>query len=180
MVRHSPGPSSFQPTGEEELSLHLAPGTKTGLLAVQEVAGGCFQAKVRKKGGGGFVSLPACGSRLLAAWFVAKALKARDEGTLETSFFKASMKEVRPPQPCPPLLIVLTAMRFNCCHTDRSAVQGEAQGECQGAEQGKRRAPPFCFIFSSIEAHTEPAAGSHPACSERPACCAASARRGLS
>ena len=94
--------ASFQPVGEEELELHLAPSTNTGLLAVQEVvAPGCFQGKVRKAKHGGYVSLPSCGSWLLAAWFVAKALKARHDGTLETSSFKASMKEVRSHCPCP-------------------------------------------------------------------------------
>ena len=74
------------------------------LLAVQQVSNGCFQGKLRKAKRGGFVSLPSCGSRLLAAWFVAKAMKAREEGTLETSSFKASMKAVRLPRPCPPSL----------------------------------------------------------------------------
>ena len=59
--------------GEEELALHHAPGAKTGLLGVQEVDPGCYQAKIRKKSGSGFVLLPACNSVLLAAWFFAKA-----------------------------------------------------------------------------------------------------------
>ena len=63
--------ASFQPLGEEELPLHLAPGAKTGLLGVQEVDPGCYQAKIRKKIGCGFISLPGCNSKLLAAWFFA-------------------------------------------------------------------------------------------------------------
>lgn len=109
MGRPSLASASFQPVGEEELELHLAPGTKTGLLAVQKVADGCFQGKVRKAKRGGFVSLPCCGSKLLAAWFVAKALKARHDGTLETSSFMAAMKDVRSHrpafEPCPDLCV---------------------------------------------------------------------------
>ena len=47
--------SSFQPVSEEELTLHPGPGTNTGLLGVQEVDPGCYQAKIRKKSGRGFV-----------------------------------------------------------------------------------------------------------------------------
>ena len=65
---------------------------------MQEVADGCYQAKIHKKSGSGFVSLPCCNSLLLAAWFFARA---RDDGTLETSTFKTSMKEVRPLRSCP-------------------------------------------------------------------------------
>ena len=85
--------ASFQPKGEEELELQLGPATNYGFGGVQEVAEGCFQGKVRKAKRGGFVSLPCCGSRLLAAWFVAKALKARHDGMLETSTFMAAMKD---------------------------------------------------------------------------------------
>ena len=88
--------SSFHPLDEEELTLHPGPATKTGYLGVQEVDPGCYQAKIRKKSGRGFVSLPGCNSVLLAAWFFARAYKAREDGTLETSSFKTSMKEVRP------------------------------------------------------------------------------------
>ena len=66
--------ATFQPVGEEELELRIAPGTKNGLLAVQQVTEGCYQGNVRKAKRGGFVSLPSSSSSLLAAWFVAKAL----------------------------------------------------------------------------------------------------------
>ena len=87
--------ASFQPKGEEELELTLAPATNSGFLGIQDVAGGCFQGKIKRKGGDGFVSLPASGSVLIAAWWFAKAVKARDNGTLDSSHFKASMTEVR-------------------------------------------------------------------------------------
>ena len=93
--------SSFRPLDEEELTLHPSPATKTGYLGVQEVDPGCYQAKIRRKSGRGFVSLPACNSVLLAAWFFAKAFKAREDGMLETSNFKACMKEVRSCQSLP-------------------------------------------------------------------------------
>ena len=49
-----------------------------------------------------FVPLPGCNSVLLAAWFFArKAFKACEDGTLETSNFKTSMKEVRSCQSLP-------------------------------------------------------------------------------
>ena len=38
--------ASFQPAGEEELELLLAPGTVTGFKDVQEVQSGCYQAKL--------------------------------------------------------------------------------------------------------------------------------------
>ena len=62
---------------------------------------GCYQAKIRKKSGRGFVPLPGCNSVLLAVWFFAKAFKACEDGTLETSNFKTSMKEVRSCQSLP-------------------------------------------------------------------------------
>ena len=96
--------ATFQPVGEEELELRVAPGTNSGLLAVQQVTAGCYQGKVRKAKRGPFVSLPSSSSSLLAAWFVAKALKAREDGTLETSSFMSSMEAVRPPRPCPQTL----------------------------------------------------------------------------
>ena len=68
---------------------------------MQDVDPGCYQAKVRKKSGREFVSLPACNSVLLAAWFFAKAFKAREDGTLETSNFKTSTKEVHPCESLP-------------------------------------------------------------------------------
>ena len=89
------------PVGEEELELLLAPGTVSGFHGVQMVADNCYQAKIHKKSGSGFVSLPCCNSLLLAAWFFARAFRARDDGTLETSTFKTSMKEVRPLRSCP-------------------------------------------------------------------------------
>ena len=100
MGRPALASASFQPKGEEELELKLAPQVKTGLLGVQEVTDGCYQSKIYKKGGSGFVSLPGSNSVLLAAWFFARALKARDDGTLETPCFKTSMKEVRPHRSC--------------------------------------------------------------------------------
>ena len=39
--------ASFQPAGEEELELLLAPGTVTGSKGVQEVQSGYYQAKLR-------------------------------------------------------------------------------------------------------------------------------------
>ena len=39
--------ASFQPAGEEELELLLAPGTVTGFKGVQEVKSGYYQAKLR-------------------------------------------------------------------------------------------------------------------------------------
>ena len=96
--------SSFRPLGEEELTLHPGLATKTGFLGVQEVDPGCYQAKIRKKSGRGFVTLPGCNSVLLAAWFFAKASKARADGTLETSTFKTSMKQVRSHRSFPSLL----------------------------------------------------------------------------
>ena len=39
--------ASFQPAGEEELELLLAPGTVTGFKGVQQVQSGCYQAKLR-------------------------------------------------------------------------------------------------------------------------------------
>ena len=71
---------------------------------LQEVDPGCYQAKIRKKSGRGFVTLPGCNSVLLAAWFFAKASKARADGTLETSTFKTSMKQVRSHRSFPSLL----------------------------------------------------------------------------
>ena len=59
--------ASFQPAGEEELELLLAPGTVTGFKGVQEVKSGCYQAKLRN--GSSFVSLPSSRSILIAAWF---------------------------------------------------------------------------------------------------------------
>ena len=67
--------ASFQPAGEEELELLLAPGTVTGFKGVQEVKSGYYQAKLRN--GSSFVSLPSSRSVLVAAWFYAKAFKAR-------------------------------------------------------------------------------------------------------
>ena len=99
---------------------------------MQEVADGCYQAnKIHKKSGSGFVSLPCCNSLLLAAWFFARAFRARDDGTLETSTFKTSMKEVRPlrsssalaHEPCADSPCVFLC-RIGC-----SAAQGEEQGE---------------------------------------------------
>ena len=85
---HSLSSASFQPVGEEERELKLDPQVKTGFLGVQAVNDDCYQAKIHKKNGPGFVSLPGCNSVLLAAWFFAKASKARADGTLETSAFK--------------------------------------------------------------------------------------------
>ena len=48
--------ASFQPAGEEELELLLAPGTVTGFKDVQEVQSGYYQAKLRN--GRSFMSLP--------------------------------------------------------------------------------------------------------------------------
>ena len=39
--------ASFQPAGEEELELLLAPGTVTGFKGVLEVKSGYYQAKLR-------------------------------------------------------------------------------------------------------------------------------------
>ena len=95
MGRPSLAAATFQPVGEEELELQLAPGTVSGFHGVQMVADDCYQAKIKRKGGGGFVSLPASGSVLIAAWWFAKAVTARDNGTLDSSHFKASMTQVR-------------------------------------------------------------------------------------
>ena len=84
MGRPALASASFQPVGEEQLELKLAPQVKTGFLGVQAVSDDCYQAKIHKKSGSGFVSLPGSNSVLLAAWFFARAVKARDEGTLET------------------------------------------------------------------------------------------------
>ena len=54
--------ASFQPAGEEELELLLAPGTVTGFKGVQEVKSGCYQAKLRN--GSSFVSLPSSRSNI--------------------------------------------------------------------------------------------------------------------
>ena len=67
--------ASFQPAGEEELELLLAPGTVTGFKGVQEVQSGYYQAKLRN--GRSFMSLPSSSSVLVAAWLYAKAFKAR-------------------------------------------------------------------------------------------------------
>ena len=67
--------ASFQPAGEEELELLLAPGTVTGFKGVQQVQSGCYQAKLRN--GSSFMSLPSSRSVLAAAWFYPKAFKAR-------------------------------------------------------------------------------------------------------
>ena len=96
--------ASFQPVGEEELELKLAPQVKTGFHGVQAVSDDCYQSKIHKTSGPGFVvCLAACGcnSVLLAAWLFARAVKSREDGTLETSSFKTSMKEVRLLCPCP-------------------------------------------------------------------------------
>ena len=85
--------SSFRPLGEEELTLHPSPATKTGYLGVQEMDPSCYQAKIRGKSGRSFVLLPVCNSVLLAAWFFAKAFKAREDGMLEIYNFKACMKD---------------------------------------------------------------------------------------
>ena len=93
--------ATFQPVGEEELELRLAPQANTGFQGVQAVSDDCYQAKIHKKSGSGFISLPGCNSVLLAAWFFARAFKAREDGTLETSSFKTSMKQVRLLRSCP-------------------------------------------------------------------------------
>ena len=97
MGRPSLAAAAFQPVGEEELELQLAPGTVSGFHGVQMVADDCYQAKIKRKGGGGFVSLPASSLVLIAAWWFAKATKERDHGTLDSPSFKAFMKQVRLP-----------------------------------------------------------------------------------
>ena len=87
--------ASFQAVGDKEYLLHLAPATRTGFLGVQEVGDGCYQAKIHRKKGSGFVSLPASKSVFIAAWTFAKAFEAREQGTLDSPTFKASFKEVR-------------------------------------------------------------------------------------
>ena len=87
--------ATFRLAGGEEFELHLKPGTGTGFLGVQNVGDSVYQAKIRKKDGVGFVSLPASKSVLLAAWWYAKAFKARHDGTLEGPSFKAACTEVR-------------------------------------------------------------------------------------
>ena len=75
--------ATFRVAGDEEFELQVKPGTGTGFKGVQEVEPGLYQAKNRKKGAGtGFISLPSTKSVLLAAWWYAKACKAREEGTL--------------------------------------------------------------------------------------------------
>ena len=61
---------------------------------MQEVAVGSFQAKIKKKGSRGFISLPGSQSLLVAAWTYAKAAKAREAGTLESACFKENMSQV--------------------------------------------------------------------------------------
>ena len=85
--------ASFQPAGEEELELLLAPGTVTGFKGVQEVKSGCYQAKLRN--GSSFVSLPSSRSILIAAWFYAKAFKARRADGVESVELKESVSKVR-------------------------------------------------------------------------------------
>ena len=86
--------ASFQPAGEEELELLLAPGTVTGFKDVQEVQSGYYQAKLRN--GRSFMSLALlAGSVLVAAWLYAKAFKARRAGGLESVELKESVSKVR-------------------------------------------------------------------------------------
>ena len=85
--------ASFQPAGEEELELLLAPGTVTGFKGVQQVQSGCYQAKLRN--GSSFMSLPSSSSVLVAAWLYAKAFKARRAGGLESVELKESVSKVR-------------------------------------------------------------------------------------
>ena len=85
--------ASFQPAGEEELELLLAPGTVTGFKGVQEVQSGYYQAKLRN--GSSFMSLPSSSSVLVAAWLYAKAFKARRAGGLESVELKESVSKVR-------------------------------------------------------------------------------------
>ena len=108
-----------------------------------EVADGCYQAKIHKKSGSGFVSLPCCNSLLLAAWFFARA---RDDGTLETSSFKTSMTEVRLLRWLLPMSPCADSPHVFLCRIGCSAAQGEEQGERKGAEKRKRQAE-ICSIF---------------------------------
>ena len=85
--------ASFQPAGEEELELLLAPGTVTGFKGVLEVKSGYYQAKLRN--GSSFVSLPSSRSVLVAAWFYAKAFKARRADGVEFVELKESVSKVR-------------------------------------------------------------------------------------
>ena len=86
--------ASFQPAGEEELELLLAPGTVTGFKGVQEVKSGYYQAKLRN--GSSFLSLPSSRSVLVAAWFYAKgkAFKARRADGVESVELKESVSKV--------------------------------------------------------------------------------------
>ena len=80
-------------TCEEELELLLAPGTVTGFKGVQEVKSGYYQAKLRN--GRSFMSLPSSRSVLVAAWFYAKAFKARRADGVESVELKESVSKVR-------------------------------------------------------------------------------------
>ena len=80
--------------GDEEFELSLQPGSKTGFLGVHELRPDYFQAKIREKDGGRLIPLPACPSRLLAAWFFAKGCAARGDGSLGSATFKREMSDV--------------------------------------------------------------------------------------
>ena len=71
----------------------LAPGTVTGFKGVQQVKAGCYQAKLRN--GSSFMSLPSSRSVLVAAWFYAKAFKARRADGVESVELKESVSKVR-------------------------------------------------------------------------------------
>ena len=97
--------ATFRLAGDEEFELQIKPGTGTGFKGVQEVEPGLYQAKIRKKGAGtGFISLPSTKSVLLAAWWYAKACKAREEGTLGSPSFKTFYTKVRPGHNSPSFL----------------------------------------------------------------------------
>ena len=93
--------ASFQPAGEEELELLLAPGTVTGFKGVQEVQSGYYQAKLRNGSsmGSSFYHVVAFqqfrARRSVVVQLYAKAFKARRAGGLESVELKESVSKVR-------------------------------------------------------------------------------------
>ena len=108
--------ATFRVAGDEEFELQIKPGTGTGFKGVQEVEPGLYQAKNRKKGAGtGFISLPSTKSVLLAAWWYAKACKAREEGTLGSPSFKTFYTKVRPGHNSPSFLSRMLTCAYQPC-----------------------------------------------------------------
>ena len=76
------------------------------------------------------VSLPATKSVLLAAWWYAKAVKARNNGTLEARSFKAHFAMVLGlDEPPAPLLVSLSSHLANVILAGWSSTEADSQAD---------------------------------------------------